>query len=261
MREVKALAKLDHHNIVRYFNAWLECPPAGWQKEYDDHLRVCKLKSPSLEFSLESTQTETKSNHCLCIDVPQTDPSSADSALEAYKLNDQTQDEDSFIFFERSNHHEPGVAIDIHDENNTESSEISLSHEGIEKTCKKDDSGSSESIVFQDSDNQSLINIQKHKKREQSRLSRSKSESIDDKSAKMYLYIQMQLCQRLSLREWLKEQNNQRDYVRILDIFQQIVNAVEYVHLQGLIHRDLKVCIFQSKKIFGRYPSLLKYYF
>ena len=31
MREVKILAKLDHKNIVRYFNTWLERPPPGWQ--------------------------------------------------------------------------------------------------------------------------------------------------------------------------------------------------------------------------------------
>jgi len=35
MREVKALAKLEHINIVRYFNTWLECPPPGWQEEQD----------------------------------------------------------------------------------------------------------------------------------------------------------------------------------------------------------------------------------
>jgi hypothetical protein len=33
MREVKILAKLDHKNIVRYFNTWLERPPAGWQED------------------------------------------------------------------------------------------------------------------------------------------------------------------------------------------------------------------------------------
>lgn len=35
MREVRALAKLDHHHIVRYFHAWTECPPPGWQEIHD----------------------------------------------------------------------------------------------------------------------------------------------------------------------------------------------------------------------------------
>ena len=47
MREVKALAKLDHIGIVRYFHAWLESPPAGWQeerdKEIEDRLEDCLI--------------------------------------------------------------------------------------------------------------------------------------------------------------------------------------------------------------------------
>ena len=35
MREVKALAKLEHPGIIRYFNAWQETPPEGWQEEND----------------------------------------------------------------------------------------------------------------------------------------------------------------------------------------------------------------------------------
>lgn len=30
MREVRALAQLDHPRIVRYFNSWVEMAPAGW---------------------------------------------------------------------------------------------------------------------------------------------------------------------------------------------------------------------------------------
>ena len=35
MREVKALAKLDHVGIVRFYHAWIESPPPGWQEEKD----------------------------------------------------------------------------------------------------------------------------------------------------------------------------------------------------------------------------------
>lgn len=59
-------------------------------------------------------------------------------------------------------------------------------------------------------------------------------------SSKVYLYIQMQLCQRHSLRDWLTT-NTKRNYTQVLSIFEQILQAVEHVHLHGLIHRDLKV--------------------
>lgn len=58
-----------------------------------------------------------------------------------------------------------------------------------------------------------------------------------------YLYIQMQLCRKQSLKDWLFENDAQIRANESLVIFKQIIEAVEYVHLKGLIHRDLKVNI------------------
>ena len=50
--------------------------------------------------------------------------------------------------------------------------------------------------------------------------------------AKMYLFIQMQLCRKESLREWLRSHISHRDTNQILHMFNEIVAAVEYVHTQ-----------------------------
>ena len=60
---------------------------------------------------------------------------------------------------------------------------------------------------------------------------------------KLYLYLQMQLCHQDTLKDWLMNHTPNRERLMTLDIFEQIVSAVHYVHAKGLIHRDLKVCV------------------
>lgn len=53
MREVKALAKLEHPGIIRYFNAWQESPPEGWQEEMDQRwLKDTRLLVDTLVFDI-----------------------------------------------------------------------------------------------------------------------------------------------------------------------------------------------------------------
>jgi len=159
--------------------------------------------------------------------------------------------DDSYIIFEGSNEKQHDNSIYINNCSNNNSG-LSSSSGIVEKELPiANKTDHSESIVFEETDNSTTAEEKKRK--------RQKSFSLDlnnmpntQKSAKMFLYIQMQLCQRLSLREWLK-QHMSRDFSLILDIFQQIVDAVEYVHLQGLIHRDLK-----PSNIFFAYDDKIK---
>ncbi|XP_044257355.1 eukaryotic translation initiation factor 2-alpha kinase [Tribolium madens] len=181
MREVKALAKLEHHNIVRYFNSWVEQPPPGWQEQHDNDWIKDRETSG---FTTETTHSKNKT----------VDPFS-------YAI-DETKSNDSFIVFQNS---------------------TKGSHVQSDKT---------ETVSYEES-HTSGVNWRRPSRR---------YHSLTDSPVKeppTFLYIQMQLCQRQSLKEWLVD-NKERPVTDILQIFKQIVSAVEYVHMHGLIHRDLK---------------------
>ena len=60
MREVKALAKLDHGGIVRYYQAWFENPPPGWQEEKDRHAKdIMPSCTPTPIYSSDGVQSQS----------------------------------------------------------------------------------------------------------------------------------------------------------------------------------------------------------
>ena len=63
-----------------------------------------------------------------------------------------------------------------------------------------------------------------------------------------YLYIQMELCKRKSLKERLQDEPTKDDPERIR-IYREIVSAVDYLHSSGLMHRDLKVLSLEFKNV------------
>ncbi|XP_029031642.1 interferon-induced, double-stranded RNA-activated protein kinase-like [Betta splendens] len=75
------------------------------------------------------------------------------------------------------------------------------------------------------------------------------TDSVSSESAStspsQYLYIKMELCDTKTLRNWIDERNQrtEQDFKRreeSLEIVQQVVTGVEYIHSKKLIHRDLK---------------------
>lgn len=75
-------------------------------------------------------------------------------------------------------------------------------------------------------------------------LSKNSAPKVTPTSPKVYLYIQMQLCRKENLKDWLNSRCTieERERTECLLIFLQIAEAVLFLHSKGLMHRDLKVC-------------------
>lgn len=338
MREVKALARLDHPGIVRYYQSWLERPPPGWQEEKDRACLDVSMVTPSQDYAptdyscslqvdrFHTSPISTKNlrpmgrkqnnfnplNPFLVISEfdklndfknsseLSSDLSSVFCGSEANKglpshssistINDRTSDDDSLeisfrddgigpfkddeeeekdwsnnnkncdmpkrksffdeysddveiIFGETSQNisKRKSVSEDYSDDVEIIFGEASQSRENSSTKSKSLSSGETCSMVKSHSRSPSVPEKPKSLDLQSSGRVSSSGMVSANKTQKLYLYIQMQLCQTESLKDWLSNNTEDRDKNRLLDIFHQIVRAISYVHRQGLMHRDLKV--------------------
>ena len=243
MREVKCLAKLDHRNIVRYYSTWLEYPPVGWQEEVDKELKINRksiLSNDELEEASEccsnsSYPSETTNNPLKPFDVQ---PSSATdlSAYDDQKEETKDNEEDSFrVVFEQ-----PSDESEDDDIGEESSDGGIIFQEDSKSNLQKPAPSRSISIV-------SMTNSKFWKEISDEVVEEDTEEEVVDalvwdaknqpKPPSVYLYIVMQLCQKESLRSWLKNNCSGRNKGHCLSMFNEICSGVEYVHSQGLIHR------------------------
>ncbi|XP_051898356.1 eukaryotic translation initiation factor 2-alpha kinase 3 [Pristis pectinata] len=290
MREVKALAKLEHPGIVRYFNAWLEAPPEGWQEEMDRQLlkdegtewpvsspevpSINQMKPPFVEscagssapsvkfssYSMIAASQPSSSDLCMCLDfstdvTQPSEPQQCDqnSLLSECETEGNSNIAHSFELF-------PAAADKVKGEDKTASFDVvfedsgcyRVSEPGFEPSCQ-----STSSIGKQTTSSRVEMNSRSESLHPDCILSRSPprptslnlglSKGTEEKvkqqnSPKVYLYIQMQLCRKETLKDWMNGRcrMEDRDRTECLRIFLQMADAVCFLHNKGLMHRDLK---------------------
>lgn len=212
MREVKFLAKLEHRNIVRYYNTWLESPPPGWQENQDKRWRLEDVgASINEDFSSMSRTGFDESGTGWASDDTHSQFSRDFRSDSLFAPPSKGGDRNSFsIVFEEE------ATSDRTNKSQPNPSESHLSSDSsTEGTC--------EDALEWDKANW-----------------KENGQSEDHKSQQVYLYIVMQLCQKQSLRDWLRECILNRSRQKSLQMFHEICLGVKYVHSQQLIHRDLK---------------------
>ncbi|KAG7459018.1 hypothetical protein MATL_G00226760 [Megalops atlanticus] len=295
MREVKALAKLEHPGIIRYFNAWQESPPEGWQEEMDqrwlkdasttdwplsspDHMEALSVKvpvskatspgfSPTLGAVGDATDSMTAGRPSLSPLLSSSEPSAPwdkecgaasggpppgqDSFMSERDSQAELEASDSPHSFELYPARGPGDCT-------SSSFDIVFEDSGCDDASEPGEAGGSGTPTERpDSASHARVQGPAHEPGPPSSPPRPTSLRLAPgpdpvasptprprplASPKVYLYIQMQLCRKENLKDWMAQRclPEQREHGECLAIFLQIAEAVDFLHSKGLMHRDLK---------------------
>uniref|UniRef100_H3GCS4 non-specific serine/threonine protein kinase n=1 Tax=Phytophthora ramorum TaxID=164328 RepID=H3GCS4_PHYRM len=210
LREVKILALLDHPNIVRYYQAWLE-------KVEESDKRVSlppsSVASDTSSFGgLANAKNYSTSN--LLAPISELEFSGNQRQLETFYSNDSMiseNDDDDGFDWERG------------------------SSSGVEDVWKEED------LVVQNKPRSRNPPSQVPSSHSPGGLGSDEDSSLNaTEKCDHWLYIQMQYCAGRNLADYLAVPTRPMELSRMLKIFVQISSALAHVHSCGLIHRDLK---------------------
>ncbi|XP_046576251.1 eukaryotic translation initiation factor 2-alpha kinase 1-like isoform X2 [Haliotis rubra] len=267
LREVKALAGLTHSNIVGYNAAWLEhgSPQTSSDTSHtsDDSSSSTDSESfghqgnsPSVSIVFGSTNTGDDLDDRQGPKILELDPSYTNS-----EIGPNTELTSKYLCIPQASHSKSLSVFQRQKSANSFFTATKVLTRGVAEPNHNTNTGSD--VVFTEShytENKAITSTRRVYRRSISCEPNPSTEKsfgntmdrddfygqISPFDTSVTLYIQMELCS-LTLADWLVQRNEaikDSDLKKIgsdnMRIFHQLLRGVDYIHSQGLMHRDLK---------------------